>query len=423
MKRFKPVLWKVGLGAAIGLGAVLYFVPREPDAPTVLERIAGSASILSPHLERTDITASLGRSRITSENLRLPYLPIEINGKGYHARLTLDRALQEKVERIYERYNPAYAAFVAMDPATGKILAIADYSNEAHTDNLALRASYPAASVFKVITSAAAIGQGKAQANTLIPVNGSYGTLYKRNIKAPNNRWTRFVSMEDAFAKSVNSAFAKIALNRIGPETLQAYADQFGFNREIPFDLELERAEAIVPSDDWFGLAESGSGFTRRQTLSPILGALIPAAIINGGKMPTPFLVDEVTTPKGTVVYTAQPETFSRPLNTSAAKSLSMVMENTVLRGTARKEFRDYNRHPVLSKVFVGAKTGSLSGTNPRGRYDWFVGFAQSSENPEQKIAFASLIINRQYWRVKSAHVAREAIIQYFGAPHASADL
>lgn len=423
MKQFKPVLWKVGFGAAIGLGAVLYCVPRAPSAPGIFNRIANNSSILSPHVARADIAASLGKSRITSDNLHLPYLPMEMNGKSYHAHLTLDRALQEKIERIYERYNPAYAAFVALDPATGKVLAIVDYSNEAHTENLALRASYPSASVFKVITSAAAIAQNKAQANTLIPVNGAFGTLYKRNLRATNNRWTRFVSMEEAFAKSVNSAFGKIAMNRLGAATLQAYANQFGFNRKIPFDLDVDPATAIIPNDDWFGLAESGSGYTQRQTMSPILGALIPAAIINGGKMPAPYMVDEVTTPRGAVVYTANPGILSHPLNSDSAKALSMVMENTVIRGTARKEFRDYNRHPVLSKVFVGAKTGSLSGTNPRGRYDWFVGFAQSSKDPKQKIAFASLIINRQYWRVKASHVAREAIIQYFGSRKTAADL
>jgi hypothetical protein len=102
------------------------------------------------------------------------------------------------------------------------------------------------------------------------------------------------------------------------------------------------------------------------------------------------------------------------PMEKDTAKSLSMIMENTITRGTARKEFRDYNHHPVLSKLFIGAKTGSLSGPSPAGRYDWFVGFAQSSTNPKKKIAFASMIINRKYWKVKASHVAREAIIEHF---------
>ncbi len=420
-KRFKPVLWKLTAGSIIGFAAVLYVLHKSPPHTKIFRTLASRAP-LGPHLEQTDLARALGRSRITSENLRLAYFPIEADGKSYHAHLTLDRALQEKVEAVYEKYDPAYAAFVAIDPDTGKVLAMVDHSREPVEENLALKATYPAASVFKVITSAAAIAQGKIGADTIIPVNGSYGTLYKRNLKAGPNRWTRFISIEEAFAKSVNTVFGKIALNRLGPEILQSYANSFGFNRTIPFDLDLEAASAIVPNDDWFGLAESGSGYTRKQTLSPVLGALIPAAIINGGRMPAPYLIDEVTTPRGAVVYSAEPQTFSEPLKPNAAKALSLIMENTITRGTARKEFRDYNHNPILSKIFIGAKTGSLSGTNPQGRYDWFVGFAQSSENPNRKIAFASLIINRQYWRVKSAYVARQAILQYFGS-RANADL
>jgi peptidoglycan glycosyltransferase len=421
-KRFKPVLWKLAGGTLLGLVAVVYFLHRSSPHSRILHRLAVGGQILAPRLEKSDLVRAFGKARITSENLRLPYYPIEANGKSYHAHLTIERELQEKIEALYDRYDPAYAAFVAIDPDTGRVLAMADHSQDQISENLVLRATYPAASVFKVITSAAALGQGKIEANTVIPVNGSYGTLYKRNLKDQPNRWTRFISIEEAFAKSVNTAFGKIALNRLGPEILQAYANGFGFNRAIPFDFDLDPATAVVPNDDWFGLAEAGSGYTRRQTLSPILGALIPAAIINGGRMPTPYVVDEVTTPRGAVVYSAEPEIFSEPLKADAAKALSIIMENTVTRGTARREFRDYNHNPILSKVFIGAKTGSLSGTNPQGRYDWFVGFAQSSENPHRKIAFASLIINRQYWRIKSAHVAREAILEYFSG-HTNADL
>ena len=102
------------------------------------------------------------------------------------------------------------------------------------------------------------------------------------------------------------------------------------------------------------------------------------------------------------------------PLDQETARSLAMIMEHTVTQGTARKEYRDYNRNPVLSKLFIGAKTGSLSGIAPAGRYDWFVGFAQVSGNPRQKIAFASMIVNRKYWKVKSAHIAREVILEHF---------
>jgi hypothetical protein len=61
--------------------------------------------------------------------------------------------------------------------------------------------------------------------------------------------------------------------------------------------------------------------------------------------------------------------------------------------------------------VEVGGKTGSLTGLEPRGKYDWFVGYAQHGG---QKIAISALTIHGKLWRVKSSYLARRAIEQYF---------
>jgi len=292
-----------------------------------------------------------------------------------------------------------------------------DYSSEEQKGNLALKATYPAASVFKIVTSTAALNDGKVRPNAIFPVNGRFGTLYKRNLREVVNRWTRFITIEEAFAKSVNTVFGRIAMTRVGPDALQKYANAFGFNQKIPFDMPIDMGSAVIPTNDDFGLAESGSGYTTKQTLNPLQGAMLAAAVINGGHIPAPYLVDEVSNQAGDKVYEMEVnENLFHPMDQETAKSLSMIMENTVTRGTARREFRDYNHNPILSKLFIGGKTGSFTGFEPQGRYDWFVGFAQSSADPRKKIAFASMIVNRKYWKVKSYHVAREAILQHFKA-------
>lgn len=369
----------------------------------------------TPQLDREEVSQLLGAQRITSNHLKLDSFPVFKDGKSFNVEFTLDRELQEKIEETYHRYDPSFAAFVAMDPETGKILALVDYSSEKREGNLALQATFPAASVFKVVTSAAAMNEGKIQPNAIFPVNGRYTTLYKSNLREVVNRWTRFITIEEAFAKSVNSVFGKIAMNRVGPDAMQRYANNFGFNQKIAFDMPLDMGSAMIPTDDQFGLAESGSGYTTKQTLNPIQGAMMAAAMVNGGKIPAPYLVNEVTNQNGAKVYEAeQNKSLFRPVDAETAKHLALLAEQTVTRGTARREFRDYNHHPVLSKLFVGGKTGSFTGFAPAGKYDWFVGFAQSSADPKKKIAFASMIVNRKYWKIKSYHVAREAILQHF---------
>lgn len=415
MKQFKPILWMAGSAAILATFATAYFLsPGSAGKGRSLAQIS-HRRILQPQMDKKELAALLGDQRLTSNHLKLDSFPVAAGDKQFNMHFTLDKDLQEKIEALYERYDPAYAAFVAIDPETGKILAMVDHSSEGHKGNLALKATFPAASVFKVVTSAAALGEGKIAPNARFAVNGRYTTLYKSNLKDTVNRWTRFISIEEAFAKSVNTVFGKIAMKRVGPEAMQRYANAFGFNQHLDFEMPMEMGSAVIPTDDEYGLAESGSGYTRRQTLNPIQGAMIAASIINGGRMPAPYVVDSVTDASGTPVYEVDPHhELSRPVDAETARSLAMIMEHTVTRGTARKEYRDYNHHPLLSKLFIGAKTGSLSGTEPAGKYDWFVGFAQSSANPKKKIAYASMIVNRKYWKVKSSHIAREAIIQHF---------
>ena len=62
----------------------------------------------------------------------------------------------------------------------------------------------------------------------------------------------------------------------------------------------------------------------------------------------------------------------------------------------------------------MGGKTGSLTGSNPQGRYDWFAGFA---ERGDRRIAYAALCINKEKWYVKSARLSRELLEYYFQPP------
>ncbi|MDH3464734.1 MAG: penicillin-binding transpeptidase domain-containing protein, partial [Gammaproteobacteria bacterium] len=92
------------------------------------------------------------------------------------------------------------------------------------------------------------------------------------------------------------------------------------------------------------------------------------------------------------------------------AKQLKALMRATVKHGSARKSFRGFFKG-AYAKLDVGGKTGSLTGLSPRGKNDWFVGFASDGS---RNIAFAVLMVNVEKWKVKSAYVARKALENYF---------
>jgi cell division protein FtsI/penicillin-binding protein 2 len=322
------------------------------------------------------------------------------------------------MEGLFKQYRPDYGAFVAMDASTGQILSIVSYSDKSDIkENMAFRATFPSASVFKVVTAAAAIENQKFSADTPIMFNGANHTLYKHNIlKNPVNRWTRHATLKDAFAKSINTVFGRIGAFTVGPTELRTYADRFGFNRQIQADFLFQQGKAPIPDDAW-GIAEAASGYTRDNTMSPMQGALIAATIVNEGVMMEPYLVQSVFTPEGTELYSAKPKVAQLSIEPSTAAELRRLMRETVVRGTSRKSFRGFERSK-FADINVGGKTGSLTGTDPQGKYDWFVAFA---EGRGRRIAFASLTIHQKLWRVKSSYLVRRAIEAYFKKDEATA--
>jgi peptidoglycan glycosyltransferase len=322
-----------------------------------------------------------------------------------------DAKLQNSIEQMIGSYSPDYGAFVAVDAKTGRILSMVSYSrNPANKENLTLRSTFPSASVFKVVTAAAAIEERKFTANTVISFTGQNHTLYRHNVFGKTtNRWTRYSTLKEAFAKSINTVFGKIGAYNLEPGQLRLYADRFGFDRRIASDVPMQEGHAPIPADPW-GVAETASGYTRDNTMSPLQGALIAAAVVNDGIMMEPYLVQAVYHEDGTPMYSAQPTVSGEVVDPSTAREIRSLMRETISSGTCRKSFHGFFRGDCTT-LDVGGKTGTLNGLNPRGHYDWFIGYAESGD---QKIAFASLTISEKYWRVKSSQIARRAIETYF---------
>ncbi len=97
----------------------------------------------------------------------------------------------------------------------------------------------------------------------------------------------------------------------------------------------------------------------------------------------------------------------------SAAK-VKELMEQTILSGTSRKSFRSLVKNKNFREIEMGGKTGHLTGDNPKGRVDWFVGYAFDDT---RKISLAAVTVNVKYWTVKSAHLGQSMFKKYFDPP------
>ncbi len=364
----------------------------------------------SPAQVQTDPKAIL-RGLITPAMLAVA--PQELNVKKGDAdwtlQLSLNPALQNFIQDRLARYKVDWAGVAVLDPKTGQVLALAHYSEkDPSIDDLALRATFPAASVFKIVTSAAALEEKGYRPDSTVDFCGDMYGVRRRQIlreSGPNE-----MTLRKAFAKSANAVFGRIAAQDLNGALLEDYASRFGFNVEIPFEIPLNPSVAQIPTGDVMAEARTAAGFGK-VTLSPLHGALLAAAVVNEGQMMEPYLVEKAVDAAGKVQFEGQPRVWRSPISAETAREMRRMMATTVTEGTAHRSFRRLKRDPVLSRLQVGGKTGSLTGSDPPGKTEWFVGYARSDD---AQLAVGIVIVNDKFWRVKPAELAKEIFADAF---------
>ncbi len=330
------------------------------------------------------------------------------NRQSYQLDYTIDPILQASIEEVLRAHKPPYSAFVALNPQTGKILSLAEYSRvPSGNGGIWSRATYPAASVFKIITAACALEKGALNYNSFVSFRGNQYRMGPSKI-SKTSKWEHQTQFDEALGKSNNVVFGRVTSHLVGSQTLRQYSSAFGFNQPLPFDFPVDVSKAVIP-EEGYELARCGAGFGE-VTMSPLHAALIAAAVANQGVMMRPYLIEKVRNSEGDVLYRAQSKVWTQPISARTALDLNLMMRRTVDDGTASKTFQRYGKD-LLKKVTVSGKTGSLSGDNPPGLYDWFVGFAPA-EDPQ--IAFSAMVVNYQRYKLRGAFVAQEALRIFF---------
>ena len=165
--------------------------------------------------------------------------------------------------------------------------------------------------------------------------------------------------------------------------------------------------------DDEFHLAELGSGFNRDTTISPVFVAMLTSTIINKGKLMTPSIVEQVSSSDNKILYTHKPSTYTAAITPKTAQIMMQLMEKTISDGTARKYFRGAAKDPILSKLIIGGKTGSLSNREHTVKYDWFTGFGKEKAG-EKAIVMAIVVGHQKYMGTRSTTYAHRILKRYF---------
>ncbi|MCP4185848.1 MAG: PbpA, partial [Hyphomicrobiales bacterium] len=227
-------------------------------------------------------------------NLPEPNFHIERQDTTLHVKTSIDTSLQAYMLKKLDRKNSRHIALVALNPTSGEIIMMAGFDKVNPDANTCLNNTYPAASIFKIVTAAAAAEQKGLDSNSKLRFNGSQHTLYKVQLKDRNNRYTNHTTFQAAFAKSINPVFGKLGALSLQQSQLSNYAQAFGFNSAIEFEFPVPASRFNI-SDTPYHWAEIASGFNRETTLSAIHAALLPTVILNQGKQIDPTIVRQIT--------------------------------------------------------------------------------------------------------------------------------
>lgn len=416
LPRFIRLLWVLALMAL--LGAVFLGVKAccrntqiQTDATTdavIPEADDGAVSEYAGVL-KSDIREWVSPADVV--NLESRHIDIRVEGKHYLVETNIDISLQSYLLKKMRNSDAEQMGMVVLDPDDGRILAMVGVDEDNVSDNPCLYNQFPAASIFKIVTATAAIERCHFTPETEMTFNGGKYTLYKTQLKDTVNRYTNTITFRDSFAQSVNPVFGKIGA-KVGKENLDSYGTAFGFNSQMNFDVKMEGSILEISEGD-YPLAEIACGFNRTTTLSPLHGAMIAAAVTNGGRMPQPVMVESIIDESGVEVYNASPGLFKEAMTAGTSGVLSKMMQRTVTSGTCRKTFRKASGDRVLSLLDIGGKSGSIDNRQHSRRMDWFVGFA-GEKNGFEKITVAVVVGHGEYIGTKAAEFAKYAIKNYF---------
>ena len=358
---------------------------------------------------------------------------------GNDLHLTIDTSIQYYCERILEKgiemFDVQNGGFViAMDPKTGAILAWANSPtydlnapwtisdpvlsgylttvqaeldekgelteedkekayNKALSDtqnkqwrNKAISDSYEPGSTFKSIVLSIALEEGVvSEASTFYcpgyyMVDGTRISCWQKDGRHGTQTLTQAVQ------NSCNPAFMQIG-QAVGAETFYNYMVNYGLLEPTGIDMQGESKLDPVPNLVWprstftaaatnqntyLATASFGQGFQ----ITPIQLITAISAVVNGGHLMQPYVMDSITDADGNVVTQTEPTEVRQVISEETSERCRAILEKVVDGGTGKRAYVPGYR--------IGGKTGSSETVESRRGEDRtivsFVGFAPADD-------------------------------------------
>lgn len=362
-------------------------------------------------LQYNDQLAGIPGMRIAELDSKSNDLPYTISKfvppvEGKDIVLTIDEHIQLFAEKAAEQAlkdNKAKAVSVLVtDPKTGEILAMAnkpdfdpnepfkgadEFTGKTEYDkvqkmwrNRLVNDTFEPGSIFKVITSIAAMEEKTVKPTDTFVCNGSL-TFGNRKIRCWKTSGHGTLTFPEIIQNSCNVGFMELG-QKLGKDKLYEYINKFGFGKKSGIDLPGE-APGIIKNPKNISATDLATiSFGQTNTVNSVQFMAAFNAIANGGELIQPHVMKEVTHKDDSGVSVIDNK-FDPTKKTVADKEttaeLRTYLERVVTSGSAKGTF--------MEGYHIGGKTGTAQKVNPengtyeQGKYiSSFVGMAPVSD-------------------------------------------
>ncbi len=252
-------------------------------------------------------------------------------------------------------------------------------------------------SIFKVVTSAAALDSGKYTIDSRFLDRGyciEYGKQVRNFGDMSGPEVFGSVDFLQALEHSINAVFCEIG-KTIGAGRILGTSKQFGFYADPPLETPgnerspsglYNHGRLFYPENPSTQVDPGRLAFGQERMLTtPLQMAMVAGAVANHGVVMKPYVVGRVTGPGGGVIKRTHPEKYKRAMRTSTANEITRMMEAVVTGGTGTAA--------QIPGIQVAGKTGTAE-TGGAGTLNttWFIAFAPANA---PRIAIAVVLQNQ----------------------------
>jgi cell division protein FtsI/penicillin-binding protein 2 len=264
---------------------------------------------------------------------------------GFNVKLTIDMGLQNIVEQeldtAVKQFRPKSATVIIMQPRTGEILALSNRPNfnlniqdkvlVDYRRNRAISDMVEPGSIFKIVTTAAALSERIVRPTTMINCENGYFSAYKLHDHHPY--WD--LSVNDGLVKSSNICMAKLGV-QLGDQKMYEYVRRFGFGERTGVNLPGEIGGLVHPPHTWSKLSVTRITMGQEVGVTPLQMATAMCVIANGGHLMMPQIIHEIVDDTGRNVSMYAPQEIRRVASKEATDGIRNALVEVVSpKGTA----------------------------------------------------------------------------------------